>query len=149
MKDLREQVAYLQGLMAGMNLDTNTDQGRLFKAIVNLLEETTDAVMELQSDQEEMESYIESIDEDLADLEDDIYEAVDDEIDDDDEEEFVEVECPKCHEIVCFESDLVEDDDVLEVTCPNCDEVVYVKDDDLMITVDDEQLSVARDIEDI
>ena len=42
--------------------------------------------------------------------------------------DYVEVECPQCHDIICFESDIVDDEDIIEVTCPNCSKVVFVND---------------------
>ena len=40
----------------------------------------------------------------------------------------MEVECKNCHDIICFEEELLFDDDVIEITCPNCNQVVFVND---------------------
>jgi hypothetical protein len=41
---------------------------------------------------------------------------------------YVEVECKNCHDIICFEEDLLHDDDIVEITCPNCNQVIFVND---------------------
>lgn len=129
MCELKAKVAYLQGMSAGLDLSQDSKEGRLLKGIIEVLDEFAQTVGGLEEGQEQLEDYVESLDEDLYHLEDDFYE--------DDackEGEYLEVDCPKCGETVCFDSDILEDDDIVEVTCPNCDEVVFVNDDN-----DDEQ----------
>ena len=41
---------------------------------------------------------------------------------------YIEVECKNCHDIICFEEDLLYDEDIVEITCPNCNQVVFVND---------------------
>jgi len=143
--ELKEKIAYLQGLAEGLSLDDTTKEGKMLIAMLDVLEEMAQAIEDLASDQDDLEQYIEAVDEDLGDLEDDFYGeddcCCDDEEDDDDFEEgsFVEVECPKCHDIVRFEASILEDDDVIEVTCPNCDEVVYVNDDNLSMEEENDE----------
>lgn len=126
MNDLKTRVAYLQGLSAGLEVSAENKEGKLLHGIIELLDEFADSVGSLEEAQEQMEEYLDSIDEDLLQLEDEIYES-----DDMDAccDEFIEVDCPGCGETVCFDADIVDDDDIVEVTCPNCDQVVYVNDD--------------------
>ncbi|MFO7311737.1 MAG: AraC family transcriptional regulator, partial [Bacillota bacterium] len=89
---------------------------------------------ELEAGQEEVEEYLEAIDADLGELEEEIYghdhdhddddDEDDDDEDDDEETNFVEMECPKCKETVYFEEDFLYDDDV-EVACPECGATIY------------------------
>ncbi|AEF94967.1 hypothetical protein Desca_2128 [Desulfotomaculum nigrificans CO-1-SRB] len=123
MDSLKSRVAYLQGLADGMNLE-NSKEGRLLNGIIDVLQDVAETVGGLEEAHEQLEDYVETIDEDLYSLEDNIYDC-----DCDDDEDYVEVECPGCGETVMFSSDILEDDDVIEVTCPNCDEVVFVNDD--------------------
>ncbi|MDK2887554.1 MAG: hypothetical protein PWP72_432 [Thermoanaerobacter sp.] len=124
MEDLKARVAYLQGLSAGMDLEKESKEGRLLSSIIDVLGDFANSFDELQEAQEQLEDYLESIDEDLYSLEDEVYEDRPDRHDDD----YMEVECPRCGEIVCFDRDILDDEDVIEVTCPNCDEVVFVND---------------------
>ncbi len=128
MSDLKSKVAYLQGLTAGLELSNDSKEGRLLKSIVEVLDEFADSFYGLEESQEQLEDYLESIDEDLYHLEDEIYDenALDNSACG---EEYLEVDCPRCKETVCFDSEILEDDDIVEVTCPNCDQVVFINDD--------------------
>lgn len=122
MSDLRSKVAYLQGLSNGMNVDTESREGKLLNGIINVLEDIADSFTELEDAQEQLEEYVETLDEDLFALESDFNEE--------DLDEYVEVDCPQCGETVMFDPGIIEDEDLIEVTCPNCDEVVFINDED-------------------
>lgn len=126
MNELKSRVAYLQGLSAGLELHADSKEGKLLNGIIQVLDEFAQTVHGLEEAQDQLEDYIETIDEDLYRLEDEIF--VDEE-GDFPEGDYLEAECPRCGETVCFDSDILEDDDLIEVTCPNCDEVVFVNDD--------------------
>ena len=141
--NIKEKIAYLQGLTKGLEVDTDSREGRVMAGIIDVLEDMAQSIYNL-------EEYVETIDGDLFDLEEDIYEDVADTDTEEDYEEFIEVECPKCHENVYFESDIMEDEDVIEVTCPSCDEVVFVNDGEEVVGyVDEEYLPRIRDTNDI
>ena len=125
MKELLQKVAYLQGLADGLELE-DSKEGRLIKEILTVLEVMSDCIGAIDDQVEDMEDYLESIDSDLADVEDEVFD-IDDEDEDDD---MVDVECPNCHEQVCFDSSILYDDDLIEVTCPNCGAVVFVNDEE-------------------
>jgi ribosomal protein S27E len=128
---IKEKVAYLQGLTNGMDINGETREGRLLLNVVDLLDDMAVVIDEVRSQQDDLELYVESIDEDLTVLEDDFYDIDNIEEDDDDYDvdeegiDFVEVECPSCHETVHFEKNLLHDDESIEITCPNCSGIVY------------------------
>ncbi len=132
MKDPRKKVAYVRGLADGLDLDMSSKGERIISEIIGVLEELADSITSLQQAQSELESYVESIDRDLWDVEEMLNEEMDEAEEDadyqkeeDDSENYIEVECPECHDFVCFDADLLEGDDIIEITCPNCDAVVY------------------------
>ena len=141
MHNLREKIAYLQGLSKGLDIEDLTKEGKVLSGIIDVLGEMADQLEDIEVAQEDLEEYVESIDEDLYDLEGDIF--GNDEIEMND---MVEVECPNCREAVCFESELMEDDDLIEVTCPNCDEVVYANDDEILSDMHEEDIMVNEDL---
>ena len=123
---ITERVAYLKGLAEGMNLDKNSNEGKLFAAVIDTLE---DIALELADTTDRLDI----IDSDLADVEDMIYEEDDetdfgpgafsdwDDDDDDDEDDGVyEFECPNCHETVYFDDSIFDDDEDFELECPAC-----------------------------
>ena len=106
---LLQKVSYLQGLADGLGVDDTTKEGKLLLHIIDTLEEFADVLADTIDDQIELEEYVNFIDEDLADLEDDIY-GTDDEFDYDDDfdfdfDDFCEDDDCCCH----LEDDELED----------------------------------------
>ena len=82
-------------------------EGKLLQGIIEVLDEFADSVGSLEEAQEQMEEYLDSIDEDSS-PEDEICESDDMACG----EEYIEVDCPGCGETVCFDAGIVDDDDV-------------------------------------
>ncbi|HSQ88679.1 CD1247 N-terminal domain-containing protein [Romboutsia sp.] len=131
MKYLYEEVAYLKGLAEGLEISAESKEGKIIHKIVDVLESFADAIVELDEEQADLAEYVESIDEDLSDVEDDIYE------DDDEEDElsFIEMECPNCADLVEVDEELLYDDEV-DVVCPNCQAIILSADDDDCMCID-------------
>ena len=140
---ISEKSAYLKGLMDGMKLDTETNEGKMIAAIVDLLgdvakrltdvEETTIAISdeldEIEEDLDAIEDFILDEDEDDYDDEDDFDWDEDEDEDEDYDEGFdfgdedstiYEVECA-CGEIIDFDEETLEKG---SMTCPNCGETL-------------------------
>lgn len=130
MKYLYEEVAYLKGLAEGLEISEETKEGKIINKIVDVLESFADAIVELEEEQIELIDYVESIDEDLSDIEDDIYEEEDEEDEDDDEEyNYIEMECPNCNDFVEIDEDLLYNEDI-DIVCPNCQSVILSSEDE-------------------
>ena len=131
MKYLYEEVAYLKGLAEGLEISTESKEGKIIHKIVEVLEVFADAIVDLDEEQSELSEYVESIDEDLADIEDDIYDDGDcDELDENDDDlSFIEMECPNCGDLVEIDEDLLYDDEV-DVVCPNCQAIILSSEDE-------------------
>lgn len=119
MENIREKVSYLKGLSDGLEITHETKEGKILLAIIDVIDDLSLVVDELDNREEELEEYVEAIDEDLADVENDIYEEEDDE----DDDGFIEVECPTCHETVYLDEDMFQDEDE-EIVCPSCGEPI-------------------------
>ena len=93
--ELKEKAAYLRGLADGLELDKATKEGKLFGALIDLMQELCSAVEMLDTDMDEvveelgeLREYIEEIDDDLGDVEDFLDEEVElDECDEDEEDD--------------------------------------------------------------
>lgn len=130
--NISEKAAYLKGLMEGMKIDETTNEGKLFKAIAELLEDISLSVLDLEDGQSYLEEYIDEIDADLGEVERDIYECDDDcdccDCDDDcdcdcDCDCFATV-CPTCGEEVYFDAET--EDDI--IVCPSCNTEIELED---------------------
>lgn len=108
MSSLKEKVSYLQGLIEGLDISEATKEGKAIKVITEILTEMANEVEEISNTQEDIQDYIDSIDEDLSDLEEEVY-----------GEDFIEVECPRCGETIEVDSSVLDDPDA-EIVCPEC-----------------------------
>ena len=125
---MKEKAAYLKGLIDGLGIDETTKEGKVIKAMSELLGELAEAVDAIDEDVTHAYDQINDLSEELEDLEADLYE--DDDTDDDDEEPEEDAEDAE---------DSGDDDDnadvagepYYEVACPACGETVYVSEDDL------------------
>lgn len=114
---VNEKVAYLKGLVEGLGVDETSKEGRVIKAIVDVLDDMALTLSEVEDSVSEVAEQVDAVDEDLEDLEKDFY--GDDEDDEDDDSDYYELTCPKCGEKVYLDDDLLSDG---EMTCPNCGE---------------------------
>ena len=110
-----EKVAYIKGLVDGLDLDAKNDEGKVIKAIIELLDDMAMSVSDLEEGLDVVSDQVDEIDEDLSDLEGYVYEDDDDCCCDDDD--MYEVECPSCGETVYFDGAAIEDG---SAECPNC-----------------------------
>ena len=139
---ISEKSAYLKGLMDGLSLNTESDEGKMISAIVDLLgdmakritdiEETTIAISD---ELDEIEEDLDAIEDFIMDEDDDDYDDDEDDYDFDDEDEeydeegfdfgdedstIYEVECA-CGEIIDFDEETLEQGSMI---CPNCGETL-------------------------
>ena len=145
---ISEKSAYLKGLMDGLSLNTESDEGKMIAAIVDLLgdmakrmtdiEETTIAISdeldEIEEDLDAIEDFILDEEDDFEDYEEDEEDEWDDDEDfeegfdfGDEESTIYEVECA-CGEIIDFDEEVLEKGSMI---CPNCGETLeFTTEDD-------------------
>ncbi len=133
-----EKVAYLKGLMEGLELDKTTKEGKILAVMADVLEDMAMSIADLEDENADIADYVDELDYDLGDLEEYVYGEDEDEYDfeddddfdefddfddddeDDDEDEaiFFEVECPSCNDTIYLDDSI----DPSDVICPNCHE---------------------------
>ena len=145
---ISEKSAYLKGLMDGLSLNTETDEGKMIAAIVDLLGDMAKRVTDIEETTIAISDELDEIEEDLDAIEDFIMDEDDEDFDDfDDEDELdwdededfeegfdfgdedttiYEVECA-CGEIINFDEEVLE---AGSMTCPNCGETLEFSFDD-------------------
>ena len=123
MSKLTDRISYLQGLAEGMKLNPDKDSHRLILGILEVLGEVGDSFEALAESHGELSDYVESIDEDLADLEADLYDDEDEDAAEEEKEEepfenTIEYECPHCGAMITIDPDDVDFDE--DTLCPEC-----------------------------
>ena len=115
---ISEKVAYLKGLVAGLELDETKKETKVFKAIIDVLDEVAASVTDCEDDIISMGEELDEITESVSDLEDSVYDDEDDDEDFDDDDD-----CCCCDDDDC---DCCDDDDTFEFTCPDCGEKLFL-----------------------
>ena len=136
-----EKLAYLKGLAEGLALDSESKEGKLFAAVIDVLDEVSEELEELEDDLEDLEEELEDIEDgldavsdDLSEVEELLYELEEDDDEDEDEEDCFMTTCPACEEEIFFDETVLEDG---EVVCPNCGEKLEFDLSDLANALED------------
>ena len=147
---ISEKSAYLKGLMDGLKLDTESNEGKMIAAIVDLLGDMSRRMVDIEDTTIAISDELDEIEEDLDAIEDfimdeddeddwDEYEDEEDYYDPDDEEDeeepeegfdfgdedstIYEVECA-CGNVIDFDEEVLESGSIV---CPNCGETAGLR----------------------
>ena len=117
--ELLEKVAYLKGLISGMELDPEKKETKLFNAVIDVLDDVAAAVTDLEEETDEICNLIDVLDEDRGEVEEEVFGedgcGCDDDCDCD--EETYEVTCPTCGNVIYVGEEMLDEG---EMNCPNC-----------------------------
>ena len=119
---MKEKAAYLKGLIDGLGIDESTKEGKVIKAMSELLSEMAETVDSIDEDVTHAYDQINDLSEELEDLEADLYEEDDaeDEEEEDDSDDETEAD----------DNADVAGEPYYEVACPACGKTVYVSEDE-------------------
>ncbi len=143
---ISEKSAYLKGLMDGLKLSTETDEGKMIAAIVDLLGDLTrkvtdieDTTIAISDELDEIEEDLDAIEDFIMDEEDEDYDEDDFDFDDDDDDyedegfDFGD-EDTTIYEVVCACGNVINfDEETLEqgsIICDKCGEKLEFSFDD-------------------
>ncbi len=126
---ITEKIAYIKGLAEGLQLDESKPEVKLIKAIVDVLDDIAYDLTDMEELYDELSDQVEEIDQDLADVETEVFDDFDDDdydddYDDDDYDDdapFYEVTCGACGQKLNVSEDVLLEG---EIECPNCGELL-------------------------
>ncbi len=135
MSKLTDRISYLKGMAAGMKLNMDKDSNKLMLEMLTVMGEMAEEMAAMSEAHSDLNEYVESIDDDLANLEETLFGDgeddedgdLDEEDEDDEEDEgdddLIVYACPHCgHEIEFHASDVDFDEDYL---CPECQKPIF------------------------
>lgn len=145
MDKLTDKVAYLRGLAEGMELSPDTPERKLLLKMLDVLKDFAEEVTQLSEDQDELTDYVDSIDEDLADIEELLFDEDEGDEDGDGDEDGcagcghrhgedeslegeMEYECPHCGYQTKF--NLADFDFEEDYLCPQCHKSFFPEGED-------------------
>ena len=129
---ISEHAAYIKGAFDFSEIDKNSTEGKIIGELLTLVADMADKINALEADNKELHEYVEELDHDLGEVEEELYfydddedyEDYDDLNDDEDyegeDEEFYEIECPSCGELVYFDESI----GLSDLVCPACGEKI-------------------------
>lgn len=130
---ITEKAAYLKGLLDGLEIDKSTKEGKLLVALVDVIDEMTKSISDLEDVCDELDEVVDVLDEDLNALEEDFYSfddcdckkdschCEDDDCDCEDHDELYEVTCPNCNDTIYLDEGMLEEG---SMDCPNCGQLL-------------------------
>ena len=127
MSKLTDRVSYLKGLAAGMKLNMEKDANKLMLEMLNAMGDIAEEIQNMAEAHRDLNDYVESIDDDLADLEETLF-GEDDELEDED------CECEEFADEDDDEDDEDDDDlpgDLISYACPHCGHEIEFRAEDV------------------
>jgi len=115
---LKKRVAYLKDIAEGMRLDGSLDQVKFVNSIIDVLDDFASAVENIEKAHKLLSEQVEGIDENLAEVEEAIFEKPYESVD--------VIECPFCNEKIDLDDDTI-DDGYNTIECPNCGREIEFK----------------------
>ncbi len=133
MSKLTDRISYLKGMADGMKLNMDKDANKLMLEMLTVMGEMAEEMAAMTEAHNDLNEYVESIDDDLADLEETLFGDEDEDLEGDegdeeededlDEDDLISYACPHCgHEIEFHASDVDFDEDYL---CPACEKPIF------------------------
>ncbi len=135
MSKLTDRISYLKGMAAGMKLNMDKDSNKLMLEMLTVMGEMAEEMAAMTEAHNDLNEYVESIDDDLAELEETLFgdgeedfdgeegEDFDEEEDDEDGDDLIVYACPHCgHELEFHASDVDFDEETL---CPACNKPIF------------------------
>ena len=137
---LTERAAYLKGLQDGLKLNTETAEGKLIGAIVEMLNDVALEIADIQENAGYVNDELDMIEDELDAIEESLNEDYDEDDDDDDDEEEdyeddfdfgdeaeYEVCCPTCGERITLTEEQLDEG---KMNCPKCGEELELEFDE-------------------
>lgn len=85
---LYEKISYLRGLADGLDVKSDTKEGKLFNALLEVIEEMADSISDIVEEQDEMNEYLDLLDEDLTNVEEVLFDDIDEIEEDEDDYDY-------------------------------------------------------------
>lgn len=117
MSYLREKVSYLRGLAEGMQISESTNEGKLLKAMLEVMDDFAIAIDEVEEIQEQLGEQVDGIDEDLAEIESIVLDG--EEAEEDEDFCVSEIECPYCKGKIDIDDEVINEE-TETIECPHC-----------------------------
>lgn len=119
MKKIREKILLLNDSIQDINENNISEFKKNLSEIINMI---VDEIEALQVNQENLEETIKLLDDDISDIQEDLFEEVTLEELEEMDEEYVEITCSSCNKDLFVEKDAINK--AGEMPCPFCGNII-------------------------
>jgi len=115
MEELRNDI---EGLKRNLSKIENKEYKECFNSVFSILEMMSQKIEELTVNQETIEENIKFMDDDLTNIQDELFEELSIDELNDMEDEYTEIICVHCHKTIFIEQSTINNND--KIPCPYC-----------------------------
>lgn len=115
MEELKNKIEELKNSLSKIE---NEEYKECFTSVTSILEMMNEKIEELAVNQETLEENIKFMDDDLTNIQDELFEELSIDELNDIEDEYTEITCVHCHKAVFMEQSTLSNND--EIPCPYC-----------------------------
>jgi len=119
--NISEKVAYIAGMVEGMKIDSDTNEGKITLAILDVLRDIAEELEIIDETLDDMAEVVSEIEEQVDELEEEVFCGGYDDYDDGMDDDLYEITCLNCNNAVSIDMSMLEDG---SVNCPNCSEKI-------------------------
>lgn len=117
MEELKNKIEELKNSLSKIE---NEEYKECFNSVTSILEIMNEKIEELAVNQETLEENIKFMDDDLTNIQDELFEELSIDELNDIEDEYTEITCIHCNKVVFMEQSTLSNND--EIPCPYCNE---------------------------
>jgi len=118
---ISEKVSYIMGLADGMKIDSESNEGKLTLAILDVLKDIALELEKVDETIDEMAEVVADIEDVVDDLEEEVFSGCYGDEYDYGDDDLYEITCCKCDNTIAIDMSMLEDG---AVNCPNCGEKI-------------------------
>lgn len=115
MEELRSEIEELKNILSKIE---NNEYKDCFSSIASILQNMNEKIEELTVNQETLEENLKFMDDDLTNIQDELFEELSIDELNDMEDEYTEITCVHCQKLIFIEQSALSNND--EIPCPYC-----------------------------
>ena len=123
MSSLMSQIESVKTAIDKISTSVKSEEAEILIKLTDIIEEMVDRLEKIENVQGEINEYVTILDENLGNMEDEIYGFEEEE--EFDPFDYVDIKCGECSEILAIEKELINSEK--SIICPNCHNNISIK----------------------
>ncbi|KOA20950.1 hypothetical protein CLHOM_05380 [Clostridium homopropionicum DSM 5847] len=124
MSSLMSQIESVKTAIDKIGQFANSEEKDILIKLTGIIEEMANRIEKMENIQGEINEYVTILDENLGNMEDEIY-GFEEEEEEFDPFDYVDIKCSECGEILAVEKELINSEK--SIICPNCHNNISIK----------------------